>query len=87
MQNPNYWRLHPSLPVDVRLLGLGLVTLGGAYYYYNTEGGLEGMGFNSKGRGTGGNGARTSGDASERAGEASLWALQPCVPGVVVCLQ
>lgn len=29
----NHWRLHPSLPVDVRLLGVGLVTAGMVYLY------------------------------------------------------
>ena len=31
----NHWRLHPSVPVDVRLLGAGFAAVGGAYLYFS----------------------------------------------------
>jgi hypothetical protein len=33
IEGRNEWRLHPSLPVDVRLLGGGIVALGALYYF------------------------------------------------------
>lgn len=62
------WRLHPALPVDVRLLGAGLIALGASYYYYSSDPALDGV---SSGDGDRSSGAAGGGD-SERAGKLNM---------------
>ena len=66
------WRLHPALPVDVRLLGAGLIALGASYYYYGSEPALGGASGGDGSSGSGAAGGGGSGADSEHAGKLGL---------------